>query len=80
MGDANGGLGSSANGVATLVDQNLLKPVEQTGGEAPLACWRRSEYGLEQLAASGEAGRFAHHADFFSLAEALPRVEEGAEA
>jgi predicted ATPase/DNA-binding CsgD family transcriptional regulator len=79
VGDAPGDLTINVlEGVAALLDHNLLKPLEQTDGEARftmLATIR--EYGLEQLNASGEAEMICgNHAHFFmALAEAIePRL------
>lgn len=62
------------DGVATLVHQNLLKQMEQVGNEPRFGMLETiREYGLEQLAASGEAEAIRRqHVDFFlALAEAL---------
>ncbi len=54
-------------GVATLVDQNLLKQSEQPSGEARFGMLETiREYGLERLDASGETETVRRrHADFF---------------
>ena len=61
------------DGIATLVDKNLLKRLEQSDGESRFGMLETiHEYGLEQLVSSGEleAAR-RHHTDFFlRLAEA----------
>jgi predicted ATPase/DNA-binding CsgD family transcriptional regulator len=62
------------DGVASLVDQNLLKQMEQAENEPRFGMLETiREYGLEQLAASGEAEalRRRHAAFFLALAEAL---------
>jgi predicted ATPase/DNA-binding NarL/FixJ family response regulator len=75
VGNTDGDLGIDVlDGVAALVDQNLLKQVEQSDGEPRLGMLETiREYGLEQLVASGEAETMRrHHADFFlALAEAM---------
>jgi len=61
------------DGVATLVDQNLLKQVEKGDGEARFGMLETiREYGLERLKATNEAETIRRrHADFFlALAEA----------
>jgi predicted ATPase len=61
-------------GIATLVDQNLLKQLEQPNGEARIGMLETiREYGLAQLAASGEieAIRQQHIAYFVALAEGM---------
>jgi predicted ATPase/DNA-binding CsgD family transcriptional regulator len=70
------------DGVAALVDQNLLKRMEQVGNEPRFGMLETiREYGLEQLAASGEAEAIrSRHADFFlALAEALEPALQGPE-
>ncbi len=59
--------GDVLDGVATLVDQNLLKQVEKGDGEARFGMLETiREYGLEQLVANGEAETVRRrHADFF---------------
>ena len=62
------------DGLATLVDQNLLKQMEHGGDEPRFGMLETiREYGLEQLAASGEAEaiRRRHLDCFLALAEAL---------
>ena len=62
------------DGVAGLVDQNLLKQMEQVGDKPRFGMLETiREYGLEQLAASGEAEaiRRRHAGYFLALAEAL---------
>ena len=62
------------DGVAGLVDQNLLIQTDQVGSEPRFGMLEIiREFGLEQLAASGEAEAIRRrHADFFlALAEAL---------
>jgi hypothetical protein len=66
------------DGVVALMDQNLLKQVEPASGEPRFGMLETiREYGLEQLAASGEAeGIRRQHASFFlALAkEADPKL------
>jgi predicted ATPase/DNA-binding NarL/FixJ family response regulator len=60
--------------ITSLVDQNLLKQVEQNNGEPRFDLLETiREYGLEQLAGSGEAEQVhRQHAEFFlTLAEAV---------
>lgn len=83
----NGDLGLDVlAGVATLVDHNLLKQMEQGADEARFAMLETiREYGLERLEASEEAETICHyHANFFlRLAEATepdllgPRRQQG---
>jgi len=59
-------------GVASLIDKNLLQQIEQTQGEPRLVMLETiREYGLEALAVSGEmeATRQAHAAYYLVLAE-----------
>jgi predicted ATPase/DNA-binding CsgD family transcriptional regulator len=74
VGDADGRLGISAlDGVATLVDHNLLKRIEPSGSEPRFGMLETiREYGLERLEASGEAEviRRHHLCYFLALAEA----------
>jgi predicted ATPase/DNA-binding CsgD family transcriptional regulator len=71
--DAKGDLGlAMLDGVAALVDQNLLKRVESSGNEPRFGMLETiSEYALEQLEVSGEAEDIRrHHASYFlALAE-----------
>jgi predicted ATPase len=71
--DAAGGLGVDVlEGIATLVDHNLLKRLEQSGDEPRFGMLETiHEYALEQLAASGEgeAIRRQHVSFFLILAE-----------
>jgi predicted ATPase/DNA-binding CsgD family transcriptional regulator len=65
------------DGVASLLDKNLLRPEPGPGGEPRYEMLETvREYGLERLAASGEEGSVRrHHAAFFlALAE---RGEDG---
>lgn len=67
-------------GVATLVDQNLLKQSEQPGAQARFGMSETiREYGLEQLDASSEAEAIRrHHANYFlALAETVPWAYSG---
>jgi predicted ATPase/DNA-binding CsgD family transcriptional regulator len=68
------------DGVTVLMDQNLLKQMQQSGGEPRFSMLETiGEYGLEQLAASDEAEEIRRqHADFFlALAEATaPTLRE----
>ena len=62
------------DGLASLVDKNLLQVTGETGGEPRFAMLETiREYGLEQLRARGEWERVLRlHAEYFlSLAEAL---------
>jgi predicted ATPase/DNA-binding CsgD family transcriptional regulator/transcriptional regulator with XRE-family HTH domain len=64
--------GEVLDALAALVDQSLLKPVESAGTEPRYHMLETiREYGLEQLAASGEVETLARrHADYFvALAE-----------
>ncbi|MCE7981923.1 MAG: hypothetical protein DYG89_12075 [Caldilinea sp. CFX5] len=78
VGNAQGDLAiDMLDGVDTLVDQNLLKQMEQPNGEARFDMLETiREYGLTQLAASGEAEAIRrHHASFFlMLAEATAPI------
>ncbi len=82
VGDANGDLGMDIlDGIASLVDKNLLRPVAGQGGEPRFGMLETIRaYGLERLTASGEAETVRRrHADFFlALAEAaeLEDLEE----
>jgi DNA-binding CsgD family transcriptional regulator/tetratricopeptide (TPR) repeat protein len=73
---------SVLDGLAGLIDQSLLRQIEQPEDESRFEMLETiREFGLEQLAASGEerATRGAHAAFCLALAEALrPRIE-GAE-
>lgn len=77
VGDADGDLGSDVHeGVTRLLDCSLLKSVGQNSGEVRFGMLETiREYGLEQLAVSGEAVRLGdHHATFFlALAEEADR-------
>jgi len=69
-------------GVATLVDQNLLKPMAQSDGETRFGMLETiHEYGLEQLTASGEVEAIRHqHLNFYlALAEEADPKLRGAE-
>ena len=70
---------TSSDGLDALVDQSLLRPVEGPDGEPRFAMLETiREYGLERLAASGEAEatRRAHAEFFLALAEeAEPRAD-----
>jgi len=71
------------DGVATLVDQNLLKQLEQPSGEARFGILETlREFGLAQLATSGETETIRHcHAEFFlALAEAIEPLLSGPHA
>ncbi len=64
-------------GIASLVDKSLLQRGEAADGEARFSMLETvREFGLEQLAASGEASAVGErHADFFlSLVERLART------
>ena len=64
--------GHVLDAVASLIDKSLLQQVEQTGGELRLVMLETiREYGLEALAASGEAEamRQAHAVYYLALAE-----------
>lgn len=81
VGNGDGDLGIDVlTGVTTLVDHNLLKQGQQSYDVARFVLLETiREYGLEQLAASGEAERIRrHYADFFlALAEATaPMLRE----
>ncbi|MCL4861977.1 MAG: AAA family ATPase, partial [Caldilineaceae bacterium] len=73
--DIGGDLGMNVlDGITSLVDQNLLKQVEQNNGEPRFDLLETiREYGLEQLAASGEAKIVRRRqAEFFlTLAETV---------
>ena len=73
--DTGGDLGMNVlDGITSLVDQNLLKQVEQHSGETRFDLLETiREYGLEQLAASGEAKVVRRRqAEFFlTLAETV---------
>jgi predicted ATPase/DNA-binding CsgD family transcriptional regulator/Flp pilus assembly protein TadD len=75
VGNAAGDLGVDVlDSIVTLVDQNLLKQVDQNGGASRFGLLETiCEYGLEQLNAGGEAEMIRrYHADFFlSLVEAI---------
>ncbi len=81
IGDAHGDLTINVlDGVATLLDHNLLKPMEQSDGEARFTMLETLRaYGLEQLNASGEAALIRRcHAHFFvSLAETIEPLLAG---
>jgi predicted ATPase len=69
VGSVEGDLGIAVlDGIAVLMDQNLLKRLEPGGNEPRFGMLETiREYGLEQLEASGEAEAIRrHHADFFS--------------
>ena len=68
--------------IVTLVDQNLIKQMESSAGEARFTMLETiHEYGLEQLAHSGEAETIRRrHASFFlALAEAADAKLRGSE-
>ncbi|RIK44641.1 MAG: hypothetical protein DCC55_01895 [Chloroflexi bacterium] len=73
VGNAKGDVGLAIlDGVSALVDQNLLKRVEPGGSEPRFGMLETiREYGLERLAASGEAEviRNQHASFFLALAE-----------
>jgi len=75
VGNAPGDLAINVlDGVATLVDQNLLKQLEQLRDEPRFTLLETlREFGLEQLSTSGEAEILRHaHAQFFlALVEAI---------
>ena len=65
--------GKEFEGIASLIDKNLLQQSEQEGEEPRLVMLETiREYGLEALAACGklEATRHAHAAYYLSMAEA----------
>ncbi len=83
MGNAEGDLGiPGLEGVAALVNHNLLKRLEPSDGEPRFGMLETiHEYGLELLTASGEAEMIRRcHADFFlALVEATePELTEPA--
>ncbi len=68
------------NGVASLVDKNLIRSIEQPAGEPRFAMLETIRaYGVEQLVASGEDAaahrRYAEH--FLALAEQMERALSG---
>ncbi len=70
--DASAGANTSLDGVSTLLENNLLRQVEQPDGEPRLLMLETiREYGLECLADTGEleAARGAHAAYYLALAE-----------
>lgn len=75
VGNAQGDLAINVlDGIATLIDQNLLKQIEQPGDEARFGMLETlREYGLAQLTASDEAKtiRRRHAYYFVALAEAI---------
>ena len=74
---AGGGAADPFEGIASLVEQHLLRVEENPAGEPRYAMLETiREYGLEQLEAHGEAAgvRDAHAAHFLALAE---RAEPG---
>ena len=82
VGNGNSDLGIDVlDSVATLLDHNLLKQVEQNGGEARFDMLETiREYGLEQVAVSGELATLqCCHADYYlSLAEEGDRnIQQG---
>ncbi len=83
VGNGNGDLGIDVlDSVATLVDHNLLKRVDQSGGEPRFGMLETiREYGLEWLAASGEAEsiRRQHAKYYLALAEASNRKLQSGE-
>jgi predicted ATPase/DNA-binding CsgD family transcriptional regulator len=83
VGDMEGSLEISVlDGVAALVDQNLLNRVEPANGEPRFGMLETiREYGLEQLNASGETEiiRRRHTGFFLALAEVIAPVLFGAD-
>ncbi len=68
VGDADGDLGIDIlDGIASLVDKNLLRQGEEQEGERRFGMFETiHEYGLAQLTRSGEAETIGrHHANFF---------------
>jgi len=60
-------------GISSLVDKSLLKQVDEVAGESRFAMLETiREYGLEQLAASGEDDAIQHRLAAWSLALAEP--------
>ena len=71
---------ATLDGVATLVDQNLLQRLETSGNEPRFSMLETiREYGLEELSASGEAEAIRRrHVDYFlALAEVLEPALQG---